>query len=103
MSEKVTLILSDNEALSLCAIHKDIMESLARNLYQYDLEKTFVIFSMTIGITISNFLTSFCIKDIDSYLKELIQNIKNTHDTIKKNSDYMEYKNGIKISEGKYN
>lgn len=100
---KQNIILTDAELEDCCNLHKEMMESFARHTHKYPAKKTFEIFSVAMAFTISLSLSSMGIKNINEYLNELMENIKAIHNDVNKNSCYMEYKNGVKISEGRFN
>ncbi len=83
--------------------HKEIMESLAKNTQKYTADKVFDIFSISLAVTISNVMGTFGVKNIDCFLHHMIIIIKQIHEDVQKNSSYMEFKDGKKISEGRFN
>lgn len=101
MKRKITL---NTDEMGLCSdIHKEIIESFGRRLTLVNEDKAFQMFSLTIAITISNMLTTLGIKKVNPYLNDLNTIIEIIHKNVKKNSDYMLYENGEKLSEGKFN
>jgi hypothetical protein len=103
MNDKKQVDLSLEELKDAANFHKETMESFAKHTHKYNNGKTFEIFAVSIGITISNTISSLGIEDIDYFLEDLMIMIKKIHKDVKENSLYMEFKKGKKISEGRFN
>ena len=100
---KKLITLNKDEIESMARIHKKMMEAIGEKTYQYDEEKTFEIFAISIAITISNMLGTFGVrKNIKLFLDDLVLNILSVHDAVQMNSSYMEFKDGKKVSEGNF-
>lgn len=102
-NNKKLVKLSDSELVDCIKLQKEFMESFGRNLHKYNKEKEFEIFSVAIAVVISNICVTFGEKGLKAYFDDLTKITLGMHEAIKKNSSYMEFKNGIKISEGQFN
>jgi len=100
---KKEIILNSSEIEVACLIHKEMMESIARVSHKYEIDKNFEIVSVAIAFTICNTLSSFGINKIDPYLSDMIDCIKSIHSNVRSSSSYMQYKDGKKVSEGRFN
>lgn len=100
---KYEIKLSERELEDACLVHKEMIESLARIGSRHNNDKNFEIFSVAIAFTISLTLTNLGINKIEPFLSDMTNTIKNIHEEANKNACYMEYREGKKISEGRFN
>lgn len=103
MNYKRPVNLDKNEMMDCSDFQKKCLEAFAEIAFKYNYEKQFEIFGVGICLVISNLMTTLGITKIDNFLHDLVDNIKRTHETIQKNSFFMEYSNGKKIREGQFN
>ena len=103
MKEKKQVILSGKEIQDCVDFQKKCMESLAEFSHKYSDEKSFEIFSIAFGIIVSNVMRSYGIKNINLYLNDMINLINDIHGRTEQNTCYMEYRKGVKVSEGRFN
>lgn len=94
----------NREQLADCAtFQKKCLESFGEISHGHTDEINFEIFGIGIGLVISNIMLTFGIKDINHFLNDMVEMVKHVHEDVKKNASYMEYKKGVKISEGHFN
>lgn len=103
MIKKKLVTLTPEQMQDMVNFHKETMESFGKIASKYNDATNFEIFVVSIGITISTALTSLGLKEIDAPLEGMFDMIKKLHEDIKKNSMYMIYKKGEKVSEGRFN
>ncbi len=94
--------LSETQTKEVAAIHKEMMIAFATHASKYDNEKSFQMFCVSIAVTISSVLSSLGVKNLDTYLNDMTDIIKKIHNDVKANSCYMEFNNGKKVSEGRF-
>jgi hypothetical protein len=95
--------LNKDEMRDCIDIQKKMIEAIAEKFHKYEDQKSFEIFSVAISLVISNMLTSLGVSKIDVYLNDMTRTVKQIHEKVKKNSSYMQYQYGKKISEGEFN
>ncbi len=99
MTEEETYITAD--------IHKKIIETIAENIHPIkDKQKQFEIITLLFAVTISNSLSSLRINNLNKikeYMDDLSDMVIKIHNSIKETASYMEYKNGKKVNEGRFN
>jgi len=96
-------VLTEDEIADAAVFQKKCLEAFAEISHKYNDGKNFEIFSIGISLVISNFLSTIGITKIDTYLDDMVANIKRIHDKVRESSSYMEYRKGVKINEGNFN
>jgi hypothetical protein len=96
---------SDNDCMNLIYnIHKKMMHVIAENLTEkISIDTCFTAGTLALSITLSAFLNTYQIKDIDKYMKDFVRTFKDIHTKINDNSYFLHYKDGKFIKEEKYN
>lgn len=100
MSEKNKILLTEDELKITADIHKKIMEVIGENCNFKSKEKQFYVITVIMAITICNIMLTFGIDYTDKYMDNFRELVDQWLEPVKKNSKYMRYKNGEKISEG---
>jgi hypothetical protein len=85
-------------------MHKKMMEAIAEHTSSYhNEEQEFLLVMQALSLTISNTMNTFGLKNTEPFLSDLTDYVKQIHGAVVKNSSYMEYVDGIKKSEGRFN
>ncbi len=106
MRKKISIKLSKEDTKICAKIHKKMMEAIADavpSVMENNPEVKFQITTVALVFTISNILQTFGIKKPDIYLDDIVEMVKQSYEIVKKNSSYMIYKDGKKVSEGRTN
>lgn len=103
MKKKNELPLNENEMIEMCAMHKKMMQAVAEHTPKnFGENATFLITTYAISFTISSIMSTFGLDKV-TYAKDILEFVSRIHEDAHANSSYMEYKNGKKVSEGKFN
>ncbi len=95
---------TDKQIHNIVDMQKKMMEAIAeRTSTKGNSDEDFITIGYALALVISNVLSTFGIKKSDPFTTELIEYVRNIHDVAHQNTCYMEYVNGIKKSEGRFN
>lgn len=100
---KRKVIFSNDEIKDGVDFQKKVIEAWAEFSYKYNDEKQFEIFAIAFGMIVSNVMGSLGVKNIDPFLNDITDLIKDIHERAQQNACYMEYEKGVKVSEGRFN
>ena len=107
MKEFHKLELTLDEVNIVADINKRIMECFAEKIHKIkEKQKEFDAVTFTLSVTILNLLSNYNINDpkkIKLFMDDLYRLMMTIQKPVKENSFFMEYKNGKKVSEGKFN